>query len=71
MKKTKIKKYDYNTFSDITKQTILSSQRAKNGDILDTRHWPTDESFMLGSSLSRKPDLLKFLIKNDVVHCSA
>ena len=31
-KKTKIKKYDHNTLSDMTKQTILSSHRAK------TRH---------------------------------
>ena len=33
--KTKFKKYDHNTFSDMTKQTILSSHRAKTRDILD------------------------------------
>ena len=35
IEKTKIKKYDNNTFSDMTKQTILSSHRAKTRDILD------------------------------------
>ena len=34
--KTKIKKYDNNTFSDMTKQTIFSSNRAKTRDILDS-----------------------------------
>ena len=34
--KMKIKNYD-NTFSDMTKQTILSSHRAKIWDILDNR----------------------------------
>ena len=34
--KTKIKKYDHNTFSDMTKQTIFSSNRAKTRDILDS-----------------------------------
>ena len=33
--KTKIKIYDRNTFSDMTKQTILSSHRVKSHDILD------------------------------------
>ena len=33
--KTNIKKYDHNTFSDMTKQTILSSHPAKTWDILD------------------------------------
>ena len=37
MKKSKIKKYDQNTFSDMTKQTILSSHRAKIREILDIR----------------------------------
>ena len=35
--KTKIKKFEQNTFSDMTKQTILSSHRAKTRDILDIR----------------------------------
>ena len=35
--KANIKKYDHNTFSDMTKQTILSSHRAKTRDILDIR----------------------------------
>ena len=35
--KMKIKKYDHNTFSDMTKQIILSSHRAKTRDILDIR----------------------------------
>ena len=34
-KKKKIKKYDHKTFSDMTKETILSSHRAKTQDILD------------------------------------
>ena len=33
--KKKIKKNDHNTFSDITKQTILTSHRVKTQDILD------------------------------------
>ena len=35
--KAKIKKYDHNISSDMTKQTILSSHRAKTRDILDIR----------------------------------
>ena len=33
--KAKIMKYDHKTFSTMTKQTILSSHRAKTRDILD------------------------------------
>ena len=33
--KMKIKKFDHNTFSDMTIHTILSSHRAKTQDILD------------------------------------
>ena len=35
--KTKIKKYEHNTFSDMSKQTILSSHRVKTQNILDIR----------------------------------
>ena len=40
-KKKKIKKYDHETFSDMTKETILSSHRGKTQDILDNPLvWP-------------------------------
>ena len=35
--KTKIKKYEHNASSDMTKQTILSSHRMKTRDILEIR----------------------------------
>ena len=34
---TKIKKYDHNTFSEMTKQTISSFHRTKTRDILNIR----------------------------------